>query len=345
LIFPNKYKCLVRNDFKKKSFQIVPIRYKDRFDIMKWRNQQIYHLRQSKPLTKEVQNTYFKKTVQSLFSNTNPNQILFSYLKNDICIGYGGIVHINWIDKNAEVSFLMNPEEDKVNFELNWSIFLELIEQVAFQELNLFKLYTYAFNVRPNLYSVLERSNYYKEAILKKHCLFGEKLIDVYIHSKMNQNFLFYRKTEVKDIKVYFNWINDPEVRSLSFNSKKINYNDHVNWFNSKINDKDCVMLIFYDYNSECVGQIRFQKDNKKEALISFSVDKNHRNKKYGSKILCLGPKYFLQLNPTFIIKGYVKVENIRSQKVFENAGFIKEDIVEFENHKSFLYVNKKNEN
>ena len=61
MIFPNKYKCLIRNDFKKKSFLIVPIRYKDRFDIMKWRNQQIYHLRQSKPLTKEVQNTYFKK--------------------------------------------------------------------------------------------------------------------------------------------------------------------------------------------------------------------------------------------------------------------------------------------
>jgi len=30
---------------------------------------------------------------------------------------------------------------------------------------------------------------------------------------------------------------------------------------------------------------------------------------------------------------------------VFENAGFILENKVEFENNKSFLYINKKNEN
>ena len=37
------------------QYKIVPIRYEDRFDIMKWRNEQMYHLRQSKPLTEEDQ--------------------------------------------------------------------------------------------------------------------------------------------------------------------------------------------------------------------------------------------------------------------------------------------------
>ena len=345
MIFPDKYKCLGLNDFQKNSFRIVPIRYNDRFDIMQWRNEQIFHLRQDKELTVEDQDAYFENIISTLFDQEQPKQILFSFLKDNKFIGYGGLVHINWIDKNAEISFLMNTEEEKINFKINWSIFLELIEQVAFGELNFFKLYTYAFNIRPNLYTVLESSNYCKEAILQKQCLFGDKFIDVYIHSKMNQDFLFYRKTEPKDVKVYFDWINDPEVRSLSFNSNNINYKDHVIWFNSKCYDKDCVMLIFYDYNKEYVGQIRFQKTNKKEALISFSIDKRHRNKKYGSKILMLGTKYFSGLNPSFIVKGYIKVENFRSKKVFENAGFILENKVEFENNKSFLYTNKKNEN
>ena len=46
------YKCLAKQKYTLNEFQIVPIRNEDRYDIMKWRNEQIYHLRQSKPLDK-----------------------------------------------------------------------------------------------------------------------------------------------------------------------------------------------------------------------------------------------------------------------------------------------------
>jgi hypothetical protein len=49
----------------------------DRFDIMKWRNEQIYHLRQDKPLTAEDQEYYFSNVIASLFEQAKPNQILF----------------------------------------------------------------------------------------------------------------------------------------------------------------------------------------------------------------------------------------------------------------------------
>ena len=106
--FPNKYNCLDKNEFSIGDYKIIPIRFEDRLDILKWRNEQIYHLRQDKILTKEVQDNYFREIVASIFSEKKPNQILFSYLKNQKCIGYGGLVHINWTDKNAEISFLMN---------------------------------------------------------------------------------------------------------------------------------------------------------------------------------------------------------------------------------------------
>ena len=48
-----------------------------------------FHLRQDKLLTELSQESYFKGTVAKLFEPKKPNQILFSYLKNDICIGYG----------------------------------------------------------------------------------------------------------------------------------------------------------------------------------------------------------------------------------------------------------------
>ena len=101
----SSYKVLNSQEYRNEIYSIVPIRYEDRTVIMKWRNEQMYHLRQNKILTRETQNKYFNNVVEKLFNEKEPNQIIFSFLENDICIGYGGLVHINWIDKNAEISF------------------------------------------------------------------------------------------------------------------------------------------------------------------------------------------------------------------------------------------------
>ena len=184
----NKYWALKSQIFEFGKYSIVPIRFEDRFRIMKWRNEQQYHLRQNKPLTKDNQNNYFTNVIEKLFNEEKPNQILFSYLENDICIGYGGLVHINWIDKNAEISFIMNTQLEKDSFHKHWSNYLHLIEQVAFNDLGLHKIFTYAFDLRPHLYEVLEINHFKKEAIFKEHCFFNKKYIDVIIHSKINNN-------------------------------------------------------------------------------------------------------------------------------------------------------------
>ena len=181
------YKVLNKQVFRSKGFSIVPIRHEDRFDIMKWRNEQIYHLRQNKQLTGEDQDAYFHNIINKLFDQTQPKQILFSYLENDTCIGYGGLVHINWIDKNAEISFIMNTELETEYFQKHWKTFLDLIVQVAFKELKLHKIYTYAFDLRPKLYEALKESGFEEAVRLKEHCLFDNIYIDVIIHSKFNR--------------------------------------------------------------------------------------------------------------------------------------------------------------
>lgn len=185
--FPNKYRCLTQNVFSNKGYSIVPIRYEDRIAIMTWRNEQVYHLRQSSFLTQEDQNSYFESTVIKLFENERPNQILFSYLKDNVCIGYGGLVHINWIDKNAEISFVLNTEVEKKQFEYHWLNYLKLIEQLAFEELQFHKIFVYAFDLRPHLYQAIEKGGFTKEAVLKEHCFYDNIFIDVVIHSKIRK--------------------------------------------------------------------------------------------------------------------------------------------------------------
>src|SRR5690606_17653864 len=133
------------------------------------------HLRQNKPLTEKDQTNYFENVVTRLFEQEQPSQILFSYLHNDKCIGYGGLVHINWIDKNAEVSFIMDTALEKDFFEFHWKTYLQLLKETAFKDLGLHKIFTYAFDLRPRLYSALNQADFIHEATLKQHCSFEGK--------------------------------------------------------------------------------------------------------------------------------------------------------------------------
>jgi len=178
------YKVLDQQEFTMGEYSIVPIRSKDRFDIMKWRNEQMYHLRQNESLTNEKQDIYFNNVISKLFEQKKPDQILFSFLENDVCIGYGGLVHINWIDKNAEISFILETSIVDKDFDFHLSLFLKFIEGVSSKQLNFHKIFTYAFDVRPEIYPILEKNGFKKEAVFKEHCLINGMFLNVIIHSK-----------------------------------------------------------------------------------------------------------------------------------------------------------------
>lgn len=180
------YKCLKHQEYTLGDYSIVPLRYEDRFSIMKWRNEQIYHLRQARPLTEDDQQRYFDNVVAKLYDNSKPDQILFSYLEKGVCIGYGGLVHINWIDRNAEISFIMDTRLEKEHFAEHWSNYLTMLKELSFNDLKLHKIYTYAFDLRPHLYPIFENSGFVREATLKDHCLYQGEYKDVVIHSLIN---------------------------------------------------------------------------------------------------------------------------------------------------------------
>jgi RimJ/RimL family protein N-acetyltransferase len=250
------------------------------------------------------------------------------------------LVHINWIDKNAEISFVMKTEMQFENFEYFWIKYLELIEKMAFLDLNFHKIYTYAFDIRPKLYLALEKSGFNQDARLKEHCLFNEKFIDVVMHSKINSNLKF-RKAEKSDCKIYFDWTNDKSVREQSYNSDEVLFENHEKWFLNKIDDKSCSMLIFQNENNENIGQVRILKTDNNLAIIGVSVAKEFRGKDYAFKIIEIASRNFLNQNPNFEISAYIKIENIGSKKAFEKANFQFKAELNYENFLSLHYVKK----
>lgn len=284
---------------------------------MQWRNEQIYHLRQSKPLDKKSQDKYFDNVVTKLFQDEKPDQILFSYLENGYCIGYGGLVHINWIDKNAEISFVLNTSLE-IKFVDHWCYFLTLIEQVAFKELRFHKIFTYAFDLRPLLYKALEKSRFTKEAVLKNHTYFNNKFIDVVIHSKLSENNYFLREAKTNlDALQLFDWVNDEEVRKNSLNTDLISIIDHFAWFQAKIKSDTTKIYLLEDEFDSAMGQIRVDRINDFYE-IDYSISNAYRGRGLGNKIVQLLIARLGNIN----LLAKVKKSNQPSIKVFINNGF-----------------------
>jgi hypothetical protein len=151
-----------KKEWKRETYSLVPLREEDIFLIKRWRNEQIDILRQKKPLSDDEQTKYYNEVIRPLFKEGEPDQILFSFLQEDTCIGYGGLVHIDWLKREAEVSFLvdMKRAENAQLYRRDFGIYLSLIQLIAFEELQLDRIFTETYAVRPVHVAILEDSGF-----------------------------------------------------------------------------------------------------------------------------------------------------------------------------------------
>ena len=137
----------------------------------------------------------------------------------------------------------MNTNLEKKYFQFHWKSYLELIEKVAFGELNFHKIFTYAFNLRPNLYEALESVGFSKETILEEHYFFDVKYLDVVIHSKKNKIELCL--ATIDDAQLLFDWVNNSDVRRNSLITKRIAWDEHLKWIKSKLQSQSKIYILF----------------------------------------------------------------------------------------------------
>lgn len=318
----SSYICLKQQEYHHGDFSIVPLRYEDRFFIMKWRNEQIYHLRQNRPLTEDDQQRYFDTVVAKLYDNPKPDQILFSYLKNGLCIGYGGLVHINWIDNNAEVSFIMDTRLEKECFTTHWSNYLTMLKEVAFNDLSLHKIYTYAFDLRPHLYKVLETNGFTREATLKEHCFFNGEYKDVVIHSLRNVPYQIVNYTDcsVEQQREILALRNDDRVRCWMVNSELISEESHFKFIDRLKNDVNRLYFAIYK-NGMLVGTYNLTNEGdgiwERGIIADPSTQGTGQTEQWERQILHDLPKYGIKT-----VTAKVKLDNLRSIKYHEKLGY-----------------------
>lgn len=319
-----KYICLQHQEQHLGDYSIVPLRYEDRFSIMKWRNEQIYHLRQARPLTEDDQQRYFDNVVSKLYDNPKPDQILFSYLEKGVCIGYGGLVHINWIDRNGEISFIMDTQLEAEHFAEHWSNYLTMLKAVAFDDLGLHKIYTYAFDLRPHLYTMLEANGYKREATLKEHCLFNGEYKDVVLHSLWNDryqviNYVDCTKEQNLDILALRN---RDDVRSWMVNPEVIPEENHFKFVESLKGNPDRLYYAIYK-NGVLMGTYNLTNEGdgvwERGIIANPSTQGTGQTEKWERQILSSLPSEIKA------VSAKVKQDNLRSIKYHEKLGYIEQ--------------------
>lgn len=133
------------------------------------------------------------------------------------------------------------------------------------------------------------------------------------------ENALRLRNIRKEDALAILRWRNNPQARRNSFHTRPIPWQEHKEWFSSKINSSATKMYLAVLKNSK-VGTIRFDVEDE---LVRVSVNLNPRffGRGLGSKIIKLGTGRFL--NTTKADKpiiAEIKKGNIASEKAFAKA-------------------------
>lgn len=184
------YRCLQSQEVISDSFALRTIQDDDIEDIRNWRNDQIDVLRQSELISPAQQREYFEQAIWPTMELERPANILLTFFEKGRRIGYGGLVHISWEHCRAELSFLLDTEisKDIKKRKSYFSVYLKMIKRFAFDTVELSKLTTETYDIRPDYIQALQENGFAFEGRLRRHVLINGEYIDSVCHAAFQQN-------------------------------------------------------------------------------------------------------------------------------------------------------------
>jgi len=148
-------------------------------------------------------------------------------------------------------------------------------------------------------------------------------------HMRLNRKCISLRVARKGDCRLLWQWRNDPRVRRSSFSTGMVRWDEHVKWFESKLNDSQCVIYIAMTKSRVPIGQVRYDLRGN-HAAVSVSLDQQFRGKGYGSSVLRLASQKLLKARSVRFIHAYVKRGNKASVAAFAKAGYKRKGTTKF---------------
>jgi UDP-2,4-diacetamido-2,4,6-trideoxy-beta-L-altropyranose hydrolase len=131
------------------------------------------------------------------------------------------------------------------------------------------------------------------------------------------------RRARADDIRLLWEWANDPEVRAASFSSAPIPWETHVAWFAEKVGQNRSLLFIAENEEGIAFGQIRFDLKGG-EAELNLSLVKEKRGIGLAVPLIEAGVREVLAGTQCERVHAFVKPQNAASARAFEKAGFVR---------------------
>jgi len=178
------YACMPHPRLEAGGLWVAAVQPDDIQAIRGWRNAQMEVLRQSRPISPAQQEAYFAERIWPSLGAAQPSEILLSYRDGERLIGYGGLVHIAWEHRRAEVSFLLDPVflSPPESYGRYFGVFLGLMQRLAFADLGLERLFTETYALRTHHIAVLETAGFRREGVLRRQVRIAGRAVDSLIH-------------------------------------------------------------------------------------------------------------------------------------------------------------------
>lgn len=140
------------------------------------------------------------------------------------------------------------------------------------------------------------------------------------------------------DARTVWKWVNDSQLRAMSFCGQPVLWEDHVRWFEAKLVDAQCYFLIAENDAGAAIGQVRFDI-KEQEAVISLGVAFEQRGKGFGSVIVSQASQFLFEETEVNTIHAYLKSINTASRRVFEKSGYRQRETLPVRGHDALHYV------
>ena len=158
----------------------------------------------------------------------------------------------------------------------------------------------------------------------------GRKLIDGLgvnrVARAMYSELLEFRNATMTDADILLDWRNDPEVRSVSFNSSIIQHAEHQQWLARSIAMQDRILLMAEDRHGNAIGkiQIDFTSETVNSVTLGIVVGQRYRGRGLGTILIekSTSALFKAEQNVQQIV-AQVKPGNLASKRAFRKAGFI----------------------
>ena len=138
----------------------------------------------------------------------------------------------------------------------------------------------------------------------------------------MNTTTLSLRPAVEDDCEMLHAWVNDPVVRAASFSTAPIAWDEHCRWFARRLDDPRCMIFIVAAPDGEPVGQVRFEVDEHRVAIVSTSIAEPFRGRGHGPEAIRLAARRAMRGGDVDEIHAFIRPENTASVRAFTHAGF-----------------------